>query len=178
MTNEKTRALIAEIDAVLARYDTERGAQPNITTTYRSIVYALRRAKSALSALTVPDGDDEDVLAYLITAHRFKERGLRGTIGEPDIAIARPLARFLLSEGFSRAAAAPEPEWEFGYTSKWGICRRGTNVVAAEQDANTLRRSIEEGRESGDLEHHGKLMRRARFAPGPWVPLPVGGETE
>lgn len=75
-------------------------------------------------------------------------------------------------------AAAPEPEWEYGYTSKWGICRRGNNVVAAEQDASTLRRSIEMGRESGDLEHHGKVMRRARLAPGPWEPLPVGGEND
>lgn len=66
MTDDKTRALIAEIDAVLARYDTERGAQPHITTTYRSIVDALRRAKSALSELTTPDGDVRELLAEII----------------------------------------------------------------------------------------------------------------
>lgn len=52
--------------------------------------------------------DDElEDLAYVITAMRFKERGLRGVIGEPDIAIARPLAAFLIGEGYRRQGPIP-----------------------------------------------------------------------
>ncbi|MGK9222266.1 MULTISPECIES: hypothetical protein [unclassified Microbacterium] len=52
-------------------------------------------------------------LAYLITAWRFHERGLRGAIGEPDVAVARPLAQFLVREGWSRASQ-PVPEEQVG----------------------------------------------------------------
>lgn len=48
-----------------------------------------------------PNADAVEDLAYLITAHRFRERGLRGRIEEPDLAVARPLAEFLIGEGYA-----------------------------------------------------------------------------
>lgn len=114
----------------------------------------MNEAADALAALSTPqEGDAEDVLAYLITAHRFKERGLRGAIMEPDIAIARPMARFLISEGFSRAAA-PEPEWEYQCTNNINTTRLvGDPALHARQCS-------------------GKIERRRKA--GPW--LPVEGE--
>lgn len=67
---------------------------------------------------------------------------------------------------------APTPEWEYGYTSKWGTnpCER----ELAERRAEALRKSIASGNESGDLEYHGKLRRRRPEVPaGPWLPVPA-----
>lgn len=58
-----------------------------------------------------PTDGEREALAYLITAHRFRERGLIGAIGEPDVAVARPLADFLRAEGFHRTEV-PEPSAE------------------------------------------------------------------
>lgn len=71
----------------------------------------------------------------------------------------------------AEAAATPATEWEYGFTSKWGVRSCGSDVVRADQDAYALRRSIETGRESGDLEFHGKVVRRVKRGEGPWVEL-------
>lgn len=74
----------------------------------------LRRARAALAVFEkahAPTDDEREALAYLITAHRFRERGLSGAIGEPEVAVARPLADFLVAEGFRRSEV-PEPSAE------------------------------------------------------------------
>lgn len=76
-------------------------------------------ARQVLDALAVfekahtPTDDEREALTYLITAFRFRERGLRGTAMEPDLAVSRPLAEFLLAEGFRRTEI-PEPsaDWD------------------------------------------------------------------
>lgn len=105
MTDEKTRVLIAEIDAVLTRYDTERGAQPHITTTYRSIVDALRRARSALSALTVPDGDVRERLVESIAGGTISIPGGYGELARDD---AESIVDTILGDTALSRAAVPE----------------------------------------------------------------------
>ena len=77
------------------------------------------------------------------------------------------------------SVVAEEPEWEYGFTSKWG-------TIAARSEPDAERRaqdqilSIEQGRESGDLEYHGRVMKRSpESKPGPWVPVKrEGAETD
>lgn len=80
---------------------------------------ALKEAGAALDTLIAERfesaGDDREDLAYLITARRFQERGLRGVIGEPDIALARPLADFLLAEGFHRQGPITDAQVDAAY---------------------------------------------------------------
>ncbi|MEI3845339.1 MULTISPECIES: hypothetical protein [unclassified Microbacterium] len=72
-----------------------------------------------------------------------------------------------------RAAALAEQgteEWEYGVTSKWGI-HEHPSLAGAERYAEDLRREIQDGRSSGDLTHHGHVMKRAKAKAGPWVPV-------
>lgn len=65
--------------------------------------------------------------------------------------------------------------WEYGYTSKWGVHARPT-IADAQQAAQTLRGSIAEGRESGDLDYHGLIVRRRPAASaGEWEPVALVG---
>lgn len=75
--------------------------------------------------------------------------------------------------------AAEEPEWEYGYTSKWGTIAASSQADAESRAADHTR-GIAEARESGDLTYHGKLMKRiAASKPGEWVPVKQeGAETD
>jgi len=64
-----------------------------------------------------------------------------------------------------------EPEWEYGYTSKWGTLAAASQADAETRAADYVR-GITEARESGDLKHHGKLVKRiAASKAGPWMPV-------
>lgn len=71
-------------------------------------VEGIRAALAVFEKAHTPTDDEREALTYLITAFRFRERGLRGTAMEPDLAVSRPLAEFLLAEGFRRTEI-PEP---------------------------------------------------------------------
>lgn len=65
----------------------------------------------------------------------------------------------------------PEPEWEYGYTSKWGS-QACVSLGQARHMGAALRGRIAAGTEGGDLEYHGKPVRRRRAqGPGEWEPV-------
>lgn len=67
----------------------------------------------------------------------------------------------------------PESEWEYGVTTKWGM-HEHPHFDGAGRYAKAVREEIEDGRASGDLAHHGRIMRRTKAAAGPWVPVGEG----
>lgn len=95
--------------------------------------------------------------------------------GWRDIANDAPLAAALRRTAVQGPQG--ETEWEYGYTSKWG-----TIAAASQEDAETraadLVCGITEARESGDLKHHGKVVKRiAASKAGPWMPVEQEGES-
>jgi hypothetical protein len=74
----------------------------------KHLVSALCDALEAAEKAHTPTDDEREALTYLITAFRFRERGLRGVAMEPDLAVSRPLAEFLHAEGF-HLSDVPEP---------------------------------------------------------------------
>lgn len=81
-----------------------------------------------------------------------------------------------LSEN-SAGVVTEEPEWEYGYTSKWGTIAASSRADAESRAADHAR-GIAEHRESGDLTYHGKVvMRIAASKPGEWVPVKQGDDT-
>lgn len=74
---------------------------------------------------------------------------------------------------------AEEPEWEYGYTSKWGTITASSQADAESRAADHAR-GIAQHRESGDLKYHGKVVKRiAAPKPGEWVPvMQEGADTD
>lgn len=81
-------------------------------------------ALAAFEKAHTPTDDEREALTYLITAFRFRERGLRGVALEPDLAVSRPLAEFLHREGFRRSVV-PEPSDEHECTWACWVDRYG-----------------------------------------------------
>ena len=81
--------------------------------------------------------------------------------------------------GAARAVVAEEPEWEYGYTSKWGTITASCQADAESRAADHAR-GIADRRESGDLTYHGKVVKRiAAPKPGEWVLVKQeGAETD
>ncbi|MDH5133631.1 MULTISPECIES: hypothetical protein [unclassified Microbacterium] len=105
----------------------------------------------------------------------------RGSAIDPEAAKRkaereRMFRRWLAAHDAEKRAEweAEEPELEYGVTSKWGIQETPT-LHGANQYASHLRRSIESGRESGDLDYHGRVMRRTKAKAGPWMPVKQEG---
>ena len=71
-----------------------------------------------------------------------------------------------------QSADTGSAEWEYGYTTKWGTYA-ASSKGHAEASASALRESIAGGQESGDLKHHGHIVRRIIPKRGDWIP--VGG---
>lgn len=69
-----------------------------------------------------------------------------------------------------------EVEWEYGVTTKWGI-HEHPHLEGAERYAAAVRDEIENGRASGDLEYHGRVMKRTKAKVGEWAPVNENGET-
>lgn len=113
MTTPEDSPTDAEVEAALRKWcgPTEALWRPDAHADMRA---ALQAAAAARPATSSTDDERED-LAYLITAKRFHERGLRGAIGEPDIALARPLADFLIAEGFRRRGPITDAEDHAGH---------------------------------------------------------------
>ena len=91
------------------------------------------------------------------------------------IAHARDDIPALLDEVFRLRALVGEPEWEYGWETKWGPIR-GFSREEAEQRAAELRESIAAGREWGDLRYHGQLLRRRYPVYFNWEPVPETGD--
>ena len=93
---------------------------------------------------------------------------------EVMVLVTRHLARSVLA-ALAAVPAGGEAEWEYGFTSKWGVLKRRSEAGAV-MDADLLRGSIRVSRESGDLEYHGKVVRRLVTRTGPWLPIPGSEE--
>ena len=63
-----------------------------------------------------------------------------------------------------------EVEWEYGVTTKWGV-HEHPYLEGAERYAAAVRDEIERGRASGDLEYHGRVMKRTKAKAGEWLPV-------
>lgn len=63
--------------------------------------------------------------------------------------------------------SSSESVYEYGYTSKWGFVKCDS-LEEATKRAEALHSSIEQGRESGDLDYHGFVVRRTKEMPGKW----------
>lgn len=97
---------------------------------------------------------------------------ITGTVyPQPNKLIAEKVAQW---HGHCEVIELPEDdsEWEYSVTSKWGplTCAR---LSTAKGHAQQLRESIAQGRESGDLKYHGRILRRRPASqPGSWEPVP------
>lgn len=78
------------------------------------------------------------------------------------------------AERLAAGAVAEEPEWEYGVTTKWGM-HAHPHLEGAERYAADVRAEIEQGRASGDLTFHGRVMKRTKAKAGPWVPVKQEG---
>lgn len=70
-----------------------------------------------------------------------------------------------------------EPEWEYGVMTKIGPLASASQEYA-EDYARLIREEIVQGKSSGDLRYHGKVVRRSKEAAGPWLPVPVSTQPE
>lgn len=82
-----------------------------------------------------------------------------------------PRDRDRIRAALRAAGGVEEPEWEYGYTSKWGTITASSQADAESRAADHAR-GIADRRESGDLTYHGKVVKRiAGSKAGPWVPV-------
>lgn len=79
--------------------------------------------------------------------------------------------------GANLLAEQGEVEWEYGVTTKWGI-HEHPHLEGAERYAAAVRDEIENGRASGDLKYHGRVMKRTKAKVGRWVPVNENGEND
>lgn len=159
MTDEKTRALIAEARTDIS--DAERCEMLGVTPAAGTLLRMLRKVTDALSALTVPDGDAREAVEEEATRRwgEFASTDTRQGAFERDAFVAG--AMWALSR-----AAAPETEWE--YAVRW-VQTDGqpiTDIGADEADVRAL------------VETQDGWCEGVRRQAGPWEPLTVGGETE
>lgn len=161
MTDEKTRALIAEARTDIS--DAERCEMLGVTPSVGTLLRMLRNVTNALSALTVPDGD---------ALEKLKAEALKSWQAGVEI---RRYSEFFTSfeDGFdrgyaaalSRAAAPEEPDDE--------PCKAETHSWShyqPEQIDSYWIRCTRLGEHDEHEDSHTGLRWRAA--------LPVGGETE
>lgn len=142
MTDSGT--LITKIEAILDgidREDSEPGGWWETSTGREFGEQKLKEVADAIREADTSTDDELGALTYLITAFRFRERGIRGVALEPDLAVSRPLAAFLLGEGFRRSEE-PSGDEKIEWPDHWTINEKLRDLHARwhDQKGNLLGR--------------------------------------